>query len=74
LVRLLTRSTWNAAGINNTPLDNEFTQDPISHAEYFAELKYVYDHSDIVVPLTYNDPNEGGNFINGTVSILVEKI
>lgn len=47
--------------------DNEYSQSPISHAEYFAELEEVYRNSDIVVPLTYNDPGEGRNFINGTV-------
>jgi hypothetical protein len=72
LVRLLIGSS--PADINNIPSDNEFTQNPISHAEYFAELKYAYDHSDIVVPLTYNDPGEGRNFINGTVSILPENL
>ena len=49
--------------------DNEYSQSPISHAEYFAELEDVYHNSDIVVPLTYNDPGEGRNFINGTVNI-----
>ena len=47
-------------------LDNEYTQNPISQ-EYFAELEDVYRTANIVVPLTYNDPGEGGNFINGTV-------
>jgi hypothetical protein len=73
-VRLLICSTRIAAGVNNTSLDNEFAQNPISHAEYFAELKYAYDHSGIVVPLTYNDPGEGRNFVNGTVSILLENL
>ncbi len=49
-------------------VDNEYSQSPISHAEYFAQLEAVYHASDIVVPLTYNDPGEGSNFINGTVS------
>ena len=47
-------------------LDNEYWQNPFSQ-EYFAELEAVYRASDIVVPLTYNDPGEGKNFINGTV-------
>ncbi|KAF7335702.1 Glycoside hydrolase family 35 protein [Mycena venus] len=37
------------------------------HGEYYEELKAVFHDSDIVVPLTYNDPNQGENFINGTV-------
>lgn len=48
-------------------LDNEYSQSPITHAEYFAELEAVYHNSTINVPLTYNDPGEGSNFINGTV-------
>ena len=47
-------------------LDNEYTQNPITQ-EYFAELQDEYRTANIVVPLTYNDPNEGQNFINGTV-------
>ena len=45
-------------------------QTPISQ-EYFAELEDVYRTSNIVVPLTYNDPWEGENFINGTVRIVL---
>ncbi|KAF8192161.1 glycoside hydrolase family 35 protein [Pholiota molesta] len=50
-------------------IDNEYSQNPISHAEYFSELEEVYHNSDIVVPLTYNDPGEGSNFINGTGAV-----
>ncbi|KAF8074062.1 glycoside hydrolase family 35 protein [Lyophyllum atratum] len=52
-------------------VDNEYTQNPISHAEYFAELEAAYkdDKSGIVVPLTYNDPGQGRNFINGTGAV-----
>ncbi|KAF8182624.1 glycoside hydrolase superfamily [Pholiota molesta] len=50
-------------------VDNEYSQNPISHAEYFSELEEVYHNSDIVVPLTYNDPGEGSNFINGTGAV-----
>jgi hypothetical protein len=50
-------------------VDNEYSQSPASHAEYFAELEDAYHNSDIVVPLTYNDPGQGRNFINGTVGI-----
>ncbi|KAJ7088793.1 hypothetical protein B0H15DRAFT_740771, partial [Mycena belliarum] len=35
--------------------------------EYFAQLEAVYHNSTIDVPLTYNDPGEGRNFINGMV-------
>ncbi|KAJ6579095.1 glycoside hydrolase family 35 protein [Mycena vulgaris] len=50
-------------------VDNEYSQSPISHAEYFAELEAVYHNSTIDVPLTYNDPGEGSNFINGTGAV-----
>jgi hypothetical protein len=50
-------------------LDNEYTQDYPGHGEYYEELKAVFHDSDIVVPLTYNDPNQGENFINGTVCV-----
>jgi hypothetical protein len=50
-------------------IDNEYSQNPITHAEYFVDLENAYHASDIVVPLTYNDPGMGQNFINGTVSI-----
>ena len=33
------------------------------------ELENAYRAGGIVVPLTYNDPGERMNFINGTVSI-----
>ncbi|PPQ64156.1 hypothetical protein CVT24_008791 [Panaeolus cyanescens] len=50
-------------------IDNEYTQNPISHAEYFAQLEDAFHNSDIVVPLTYNDPGQGRNFINGTGAV-----
>ncbi|KAK7055793.1 glycoside hydrolase superfamily [Favolaschia claudopus] len=50
-------------------LDNEYTQDYPGHGEYYEELKKVFHDSGIVVPLTYNDPNQGGNFINGTGAV-----
>ncbi|KAJ7483608.1 glycoside hydrolase family 35 protein [Mycena latifolia] len=49
--------------------NNEYSQSPITHAEYFAELEAVYRNSTIDVPLTYNDPGEGSNFINGTGAV-----
>ncbi|KAF7375372.1 hypothetical protein MSAN_00424700 [Mycena sanguinolenta] len=45
--------------IGTIQLDNEYTQDYPGHGEYYEELKAVYHNSDIVVPLTYNDPNQG---------------
>ncbi|KIJ64658.1 glycoside hydrolase family 35 protein [Hydnomerulius pinastri MD-312] len=50
-------------------VDNEYSQTPISHAEYFAELEAVYHNSSIVVPLTANDPGEGRDWINGTGAV-----
>ncbi|KAG6889848.1 hypothetical protein C0992_003827 [Termitomyces sp. T32_za158] len=49
-------------------IDNEYSQNPITRAEYFVDLETVYrdPSSGIVVPLTYNDPGQGRNFINGT--------
>ncbi|KAH8078388.1 glycoside hydrolase superfamily [Cristinia sonorae] len=49
--------------------DNEFSQSPIQRAEYFAELEAAYRAGGIVVPLTYNDPGQGRNFINGTGAV-----
>ncbi|KAF9451821.1 glycoside hydrolase family 35 protein [Macrolepiota fuliginosa MF-IS2] len=50
-------------------IDNEYSQNPVSHAEYFAELEAAYHNSPVVVPLTYNDPGQGRNFINGTGAV-----
>jgi len=49
--------------------DNEYYQSRVENAQYFAELEETYHNSPIVVPLTYNDPNQGGNFVNGTVRL-----
>ncbi|KAI0823943.1 glycoside hydrolase superfamily [Trametes gibbosa] len=49
--------------------DNEYTQNPLPRAEYFANLEKQYRDGGIVVPLTYNDPGEGRNFINGTGAV-----
>lgn len=46
--------------------DNEYRQD--IGATYFRDLIGVFHNSSITVPLTYNDPGQGRNFINGTVS------
>ncbi|KAK7019437.1 hypothetical protein VNI00_018047 [Paramarasmius palmivorus] len=53
----------------NDPPDNEYNQE--DGAEYFAELEAAYrdPNSGIVVPLTYNDPGMGRNFINGTGAV-----
>ncbi|KAF7297199.1 Glycoside hydrolase family 35 protein [Mycena indigotica] len=50
-------------------VDNEYSQSPATHAVYFQQLEDVYRNSTIVVPLTYNDPGEGKNFINGTGAV-----
>ncbi|KAF7307730.1 Glycoside hydrolase family 35 protein [Mycena kentingensis (nom. inval.)] len=50
-------------------VDNEYSQAIASHAGYFADLEAVYRNSTIVVPLTYNDPGQGRNFINGTGAV-----
>lgn len=47
--------------------DNEYFQSGFGNAQYFAELEAAYHNSSIVVPLTYNDPGEEKNFVNGTV-------
>ncbi|KAF9258328.1 glycoside hydrolase family 35 protein [Marasmius fiardii PR-910] len=50
-------------------VDNEYNQQ--AGGTYFAELEAVYraPSSGIVVPLTYNDPGQGRNFINGTGAV-----
>lgn len=52
-------------------VDNEYQQKPTGHGEYFADLQKVYkdDKSGIVVPMTYNDPGQNRNFINGTGAV-----
>ncbi|KAJ7483000.1 glycoside hydrolase family 35 protein [Mycena galericulata] len=50
-------------------LDNEYTQHVPGHGEYYEELKTAFRNGGIVVPLTYNDPNQGENFINGTGAV-----
>lgn len=47
-------------------MDNEYAQTP-EGAAYFQALVDAFKDSPIVVPLTYNDPHAGENFINGTV-------
>ena len=49
--------------------DNEYFQSGFGNAQYFAELEAAYHDSSIVVPLTYNDPGQEGNFVNGTVGL-----
>jgi hypothetical protein len=39
-----------------------------------VELEDAYHAANIVVPLTYNDPGAGMNFINGTVSTLIPRL
>lgn len=47
--------------------DNEYFQSGFGNQEYFQELEDKLRAGGIVVPLTYNDPGEGKNFVNGTV-------
>ncbi|KAJ7627105.1 glycoside hydrolase family 35 protein [Roridomyces roridus] len=50
-------------------IDNEYTQRVEGHGEYYEELMKAFREAGIVVPLTYNDPNQGENFINGTGAV-----
>ncbi|KAI0671257.1 glycoside hydrolase superfamily [Trametes maxima] len=50
-------------------VDNEYSQNPITHAEYFAQLEKQYRDGGLLVPLTYNDPGQRSNFINGTGAV-----
>ncbi|KAH8108699.1 glycoside hydrolase family 35 protein [Phellopilus nigrolimitatus] len=50
-------------------IDNEYFQSGFGNAEYFQELEDAYRAGGIVVPLTYNDPGEGKNFVNGTGAV-----
>ncbi|KAI0775604.1 glycoside hydrolase superfamily [Trametes elegans] len=47
-------------------IDNEYSQTPELNAEYFADIEEQYRANGIVVPLTYNDPGERKQFVNGT--------
>ncbi|TCD66865.1 hypothetical protein EIP91_000819 [Steccherinum ochraceum] len=59
----------NGGPVIAVQIDNEYSQNPIERAEYFAELEAAFQKGGIVVPLTYNDPGEGRNFINGTGAV-----
>ena len=50
-------------------IDNEYFQSGFGNQQYFAELEEALRAGGIVVPLTYNDPGEGKNFVNGTVRL-----
>lgn len=52
-------------------IDNEYFQGGFGQAEYFVQLENAYKDAGVVVPLTYNDPGEERNFINGTVSYVL---
>lgn len=47
-------------------IDNEFSQNSDT-SPYFEALENAYTSGSIAVPLTYNDPGEGKNFVNGSV-------
>ncbi|KAJ7058088.1 glycoside hydrolase family 35 protein [Mycena amicta] len=49
-------------------VDNE-SLNAATQAAYFAQLEAVYHNSSIVALLTYNDPNQGSRFINGTGAV-----
>ncbi|CAK5270671.1 unnamed protein product [Mycena citricolor] len=49
-------------------VDNEYFQDGTT-GRYFEMLEATYRNASIDVPLTYNDPGEGSNFINGTGAV-----
>ncbi|KAF7299571.1 BetaGal-dom2 domain-containing protein [Mycena chlorophos] len=50
-------------------IDNEYTQHVYGHGEYYEELLAAFRDGGIEVPLTYNDPDPGENFINGTGAV-----
>lgn len=52
-------------------VDNEYFQSGYGQAEYFQQLEDAYRASNISVPLTYNDPGEKRNFVNGTVRLKI---
>ncbi|KAI0079138.1 hypothetical protein K474DRAFT_1592617 [Panus rudis PR-1116 ss-1] len=55
--------------IRDIAIDNEYSQLPIEHAEYFVQLEELYRKKGIVIPFTYNDPGQHENFINGTGAV-----
>ncbi|KAI5120764.1 hypothetical protein M0805_004727 [Coniferiporia weirii] len=54
---------------NQITEDNEYSQHDFGAGEYFEELEAAYLDAGIVVPLTYNDPGQGKNFVNGTGAV-----
>jgi hypothetical protein len=52
--------------------DNEYPEGDWGEggAQYMEQLKEEYHNSEIVVPLTYNDPGPRKTFVNGTVGIV----
>ncbi|KAF9465360.1 glycoside hydrolase family 35 protein [Collybia nuda] len=70
IIKVTAPNQINAGGpVIAIQIDNEYSQGIPSHAEYFADLEDAYHNSNIVVPLTYNDPGQGRNFINGTGAV-----
>ncbi|TFK27561.1 glycoside hydrolase family 35 protein [Coprinopsis marcescibilis] len=59
----------NGGAVIAVQIDNEYTQNPAPNAGYFQDLIDKYRSSPINVPLTYNDPGQGRNFINGTGAV-----
>jgi hypothetical protein len=50
-------------------IDNEYEENERT-AAYMQALEEAFRSSDLLVPLTYNDPNERESFVNGTVRAL----
>ncbi|KAF7978651.1 hypothetical protein HWV62_45164 [Athelia sp. TMB] len=60
-----------AADTRPTPavqVDNEYSQSSYTDA-YFVALETAYHSSNIVVPLTFNDPGQHKDFVNGTGAV-----
>ncbi|KAH9013372.1 glycoside hydrolase family 35 protein [Lactarius hengduanensis] len=66
---VITQAAPNQITEGGPIIDNEYFQSGSGNAQYFAELEAAYHNSSIVVPLTYNDPGQDGNFVNGTGAV-----
>ncbi|KAH8977974.1 glycoside hydrolase family 35 protein, partial [Lactarius hatsudake] len=66
---VITQAAPNQITEGGPIIDNEYFQSGSGNAQYFAELEATYHNSSIVVPLTYNDPGQDGNFVNGTGAV-----
>ncbi|KAI0301135.1 glycoside hydrolase superfamily [Multifurca ochricompacta] len=66
---IIAQTTPNQITEGGAVIDNEYFQSGFGNAQYFVELEAAYHNSSLVVPLTYNDPGEDGNFVNGTGAV-----